>query len=474
MAEHVAGIEWPVMHTHMRGVHMCTRPISITLDVMEETERQEDSARVGGRVAATGATWWIISGTPRVVELATTGSVLGRSGAEHDAIAFEDPRMSRAHARIAYAPGWELTDLGSRNGTFLDGAVVAPSERRSLHDGDLVRLGNTVGVFRTYVTEAIDRARDSAFPGWSLAARAVRARVEFLQSAGGHVLVHGETGVGKERVSRAIAGPRVVVVNCAELRRDLVRSELFGHVRGAFSGAATSHTGLVEAAAGGALFFDEIGELPLDAQADLLRFLEDGSYRPVGANTVARSDARVIAATNRDLDHEASTGRFRRDLLARLRMSNLPLELPALTDRREDVIAWASHFVHEAVGRDPTWSPGAVECLALYGWPDNLRELRGVVRGILEARGGEVERTIEATELPGKLVEHRRLLREAREPGGVVVRDGEPTAGEVAAALGATGGNMKAAAQALGIDRRKLYRLCEQHGLNIETFRKGE
>jgi transcriptional regulator with GAF, ATPase, and Fis domain len=205
-----------------------------------------------------------------------------------------------------------------------------------------------------------------------------------------------------------------VAQNCGELTPELARSELFGHVQEAFSGARHAKAGLVDAAGEGALFLDEIGELALDVQADLLRFLEDGTYRPVGGQRTLHSGARVVTATNVDLDHAVGGNRFRRDLLARLRASNAPLELPALRDRREDIPGWAQRFVREAgVSVETLWTAGALECLILYPWPDNLRELRGVVRDLV-ANAAPLPWPTER--LPAQLHEHRAALRAPGEP----------------------------------------------------------
>src|SRR5690606_39165419 len=216
----------------------------------------------------------------------------------------------------------------------------------------------------TVTTAVADEHTDAAeFPGVSSVAAQVRQRIRQLTDGTGHVLILGETGTGKERVARAIGATTrsLVPQNCAELSHELARSELFGHVRGAFRGATTSRVGLVELANEGALFLDEVGELALDVQAELLRFLEDGHYRPVGATELRHSSARVIAATNVDLDQAVARGGFRRDLLARLRASNRPLELPPLRERRDDIHGWSIRFLREVIGDEvpiTPWSPG--------------------------------------------------------------------------------------------------------------------
>jgi len=296
------------------------------------------------------------------------------------------------------------------------------------------------------------------------------------------VLILGETGTGKERVARRIgrgASPRPFIPqNCAEVTADLARSELFGHVRGAFSGAATSKEGLVDAARDGTLFLDEVGELPLEVQADLLRFLEDGTYRPVGATDLRSSTCRIVAATNVDLEAAVGAGGFRRDLLARLRASNAPLVLPPLRERREDILGWARLFLDEVCQPETPvelWTSGAAECLVLYPWPENLRELRGVMRSLVEMAP---RWPLDSNALPEKIQAHRRKLRASGggppEPVAGPTGVAEPTREVIEHALVSTDGRMRAASALLGVDRRKLYRLCEKLDINISSYRNGE
>ena len=321
---------------------------------MADTELREDSARAPAEGPRSNALLRLLRATTAgtVVGIDPRGVTIGRaSEASALDVGVADRAMSSRHARIALEGGeWALHDLGSRNGGFVDGVPLSPGGSVTLEHGAVIRLGDTLAVFCVGALERDDEATTPEFPGVSRVAADVRRRVRALRDGAGHVLVLGETGTGKERVARAIgeAGRAFVPQNCAELSRELARSELFGHVRGAFSGATSNRTGLVELANEGALFLDEVGELALDVQAELLRFLEDGCYRPVGATELRHSSARVIAATNVDLDEAVRKGTFRRDLLARLRASSRPLELPALRDRREDVYDWSLRFLQEA------------------------------------------------------------------------------------------------------------------------------
>jgi transcriptional regulator with GAF, ATPase, and Fis domain len=193
-------------------------------------------------------------------------------------------------------------------------------------------------------------------------------------------LIQGESGVGKELVARAIASvqPKFVIVNCSAIPENLFESELFGHIRGAFTGATADRIGLFESAADGALFLDEIGDMPLSMQTKLLRALQDGEIRPVGANRPRQVSVRVIAATNRDLKKEIAAGRFREDLYYRLNV--IPIRIPPLRDRREDIPDLIQHFVS-------MYSPGIVPeiqdnvkgMLLSYSWPGNIRELENII-----------------------------------------------------------------------------------------------
>jgi transcriptional regulator with GAF, ATPase, and Fis domain len=212
------------------------------------------------------------------------------------------------------------------------------------------------------------------------------------------VLIEGETGTGKEVVASAVhrlssrSSKPLVILNCAAIPEALLEAELFGHTRGAFTGAVTARTGRIEAAHGGTLFLDEIGELPLAVQAKLLRFLECGEIQRVGENEITRVDVRVIAATHRDLEQRVVDGAFRLDLYHRLAV--FPIEVPALRERPEDLPALAEHLLVRLGADAPrkSLSPGALEALADFNWPGNVRELAHVLERavILSADAPEI------------------------------------------------------------------------------------
>ncbi len=289
------------------------------------------------------------------------------------------------------------------------------------------------------------------------------------------VLVTGESGVGKELVAHAVhrasarAQERIVAVDCCTLQETLFESELFGHERGAFTGADRRKPGLIEAAAGGTLFLDEIGDISPALQAKLLRVLETGRFRRLGGTADLRADARIVAATNRDLPRLVRQGQFRADLYYRL--STFVIEVPPLRERAEDIPQLVQHFAaRRARGAQPvTFAEATWTHLLRYGWPGNVRELRNVVERavLLAARTGRVE--------PHHLPRFEGELdigagvggAGAQGPAGLL--DGEPTLDEIesrylALLLQRYDGNRRKVAEVLGVSERTAYRMLERHG----------
>ena len=222
------------------------------------------------------------------------------------------------------------------------------------------------------------------------------------------MLVHGETGTGKELVARAIhsqskrASKAIVCVNCAAIPETLIESELFGYEKGAFTGANANRIGLIEAADGGTLFPDEIGELPLEAQARLLRFIQEDEIRRIGAVESSKVDVRLICATHRDLKEMAHNGRFREDLYYRINV--MKLELPPLRERGKDILEIAETLLKqrcEALGRPLLkFSPKAIQAITTYVWPGNIRELENAVeRAVILCEGEEIDNAVSYTHL---------------------------------------------------------------------------
>ncbi|HEY8926357.1 MAG TPA: sigma-54 dependent transcriptional regulator [Polyangia bacterium] len=306
------------------------------------------------------------------------------------------------------------------------------------------------------------------------------------------VLVTGESGSGKELVARAIhthsprAGEPFVPVNCTALSESLLESELFGHTRGAFTGAVASKRGLFEMADGGTLFLDEIGDMGPKMQAQLLRTLQDGEVRPVGGAESIKVDVRLVCATNRDLEAEVKAGKFREDLYFRINV--VTIKLPPLRDRPGDIPILVAHFLAKLGRRDgrapATMSSEALQVLAHYQWPGNVRELENAIdRAVAVAKDG----VILPSDLPPEIGLRRRpgaggAATDATSPGatpppksgaagsGASLIDDRPSLAElerryIDLVLAECGGNKKKAAERLGIDRRTLYRALERTGV---------
>ena len=298
------------------------------------------------------------------------------------------------------------------------------------------------------------------------------------------VLVQGESGTGKELIARGIhdasarSGRRFVAVNCGALPHDLVESELFGHAKGAFTGAATAKAGLFEEAGGGTIFLDEIGDLPLTVQVKLNRVLQEKELRRVGENTPVKVDARVITATHRDLKAEAAAGRFREDLYYRLNVFSI--RAPPLRDRREDIPLLAGHFLEKfaRVHHRPIagFEPAALALLSASAWPGNVRELENVVERAVALASGQ---QITALDLPAEL----RAAPKASPPAAVMVqlpyRDAVDLARDrvsrdyLVALLIEFGGNVSRAAERAGMERESLHRLLKRHSVRSEDY-KGD
>ena len=292
-----------------------------------------------------------------------------------------------------------------------DAAAVAVKNARALEEAESLR--RALQLERDYLREEVRHGGSfGEILGRSQALQRVLRDVDTVAATETSVLILGESGTGKELVARAIhqRSPRadkpLVKVNCGSIPRELFESEFFGHVRGSFTGAVRDRIGRFQLANGGTLFLDEIGEIPLDLQAKLLRVLQEGEFERVGDATARRVNVRVVAATNRDLQHEIAEGRFRLDLFYRLGV--FPIVMPPLRDRREDIPDLVSHFVrqccerlHVAVPRLPVRE---LDRARDYDWPGNIRELQNAVeRGVILARGGALELPLPARVPPSRV-----------------------------------------------------------------------
>lgn len=321
--------------------------------------------------------------------------------------------------------------------------------------------------------------------GNSPAMRRLSDSLEKLDGQRWPVLILGETGTGKEVVARQVhergtAGP-FVVVDCSAIPPSLMESELFGSMRGAFTGAAASRTGLIEAAHNGTAFFDEVGELPLELQAKLLRVIQEKEFRPVGATHSKHSDFRVIAATNRDLAAEVERAAFRSDLYFRLKV--VTLRVPPLRDRREDIPDLVAHFLSR-YGQLHSVTPEAMRNLLAYDWPGNVRELENCVQHMVAVTSGPL---LHLHDMPSTIFNRVRLTAspllgmaaaagasaapetdnahsgEGMEQGESILPLIELEKREILKAMRITRGDRGAAAHLLGIGRTTLYRKLKEY-----------
>jgi len=284
------------------------------------------------------------------------------------------------------------------------------------------------------------------------------------------VLIHGASGAGKEMLARAIhkGGRRAerpfVAVNCAAIPEALLESELFGHRKGAFTGAAYDHKGLFQSADGGTIFLDEIGDMPLALQAKLLRTLQDREVRPVGATQSVPVDVRIISATHRDLEARVKSGEFREDLYYRLNV--VSFRLPALAERREDIVPLANHFLHEVSGRYGkhvrSFAPEALELLIAAPWPGNVRQLQNVIEQAVALATGSI---VTATLVQSALKSEPAKLTPLDEAKRAFERD------YLVRLLRLTGGNVTRAARMAQRNRTEFYKLLERHQLQPAMFK---
>ncbi|MEL6216094.1 MAG: sigma 54-interacting transcriptional regulator, partial [Pseudomonadota bacterium] len=284
------------------------------------------------------------------------------------------------------------------------------------------------------------------------------------------VLITGESGTGKELLARAIhrASSRsdkpFVAINCSAMAENLLESELFGHAKGAFTGATTEHKGLFQAANGGTLLLDEIGDMPMRLQVKLLRVLQENQVRPVGSTESIDVDVRVLSATHRDLADMMSTGQFREDLYYRLNVVNI--EMPPLEERREDIPLLVAHFRRQLAEQGDSerrvYAPEALELLVMAKWPGNIRQLFNVVRQNVALAGSPV---ISAELVRSALGDHGERL-----PSFSDARD-EFTRNYLSQILQITGGNVSQAARLAKRNRTDFYKLLARHDLNPDAFK---
>ena len=314
--------------------------------------------------------------------------------------------------------------------------------------------------------------------------REVMAQVEHVAASETRVCIRGETGTGKELIARTLheksprhAGP-FISLNCAAIPAELMESELFGHEKGSFTGAAARHVGKFEQAHRGTLFLDEIGDMPLPMQAKLLRVLEEGEIERVGGDRPFAVDVRVVVATHRNLEEQVRQGTFREDLYHRVFV--FPVVLAPLRERREDIRVLAEHFVRQLDEQNHwkprTLSPGAIEALERYAWPGNVRELRNVIeRVLLLAMGDSVEAATVERALPQGAGAMGAAGAGAAEATGALAERVEAFEREtLLAELKRNRHHMTNTAKALGLERSHLYKKCQQLGIDLRAVRQAE
>ena len=317
--------------------------------------------------------------------------------------------------------------------------------------------------------------------------RRVMAQIERVAASESRVCIYGETGTGKELVARTLhekshrAGGPFVALNCAAVPAELIESELFGHEKGSFTGAAQRHTGKFEQAHRGTLFLDEIGDMPSAMQAKLLRVLEEGEVERIGADKPTHVDVRVVVATHRNLEQLVETGTFRRDLYHRVVV--FPVELPPLRQRCEDLPVLVEHFARQVSAQNGwkpvPFSPSAIDALKEYSWPGNIRELRNVVERLLLLADGEVDSEAVALALPALQRANSSILSPGQsnpatacsEPLAQRVQDFERAT--VLAELERNHRNVTQTARALGLERSHLYKKCQQLGIDLQAGRES-
>lgn len=342
-------------------------------------------------------------------------------------------------------------------------------DRRSVRDRLLVQFSGVLETHRLRERLELSLRR---IVGHSPQVRFLYRFIEKAAVSNGSVLIRGESGTGKELVARAIAAPQLkfLVVNCSAIPENLFESELFGHVRGAFTGANNDRTGLFEEASGGCLFLDEIGDMPSNVQTKLLRALQEGEIRPVGSNLVRKVSVRILAATNRHLEQEIQAGRFREDLFYRINV--LPISVPPLRERREDIPDLIHHFLnlYANPGNPPDLSPEAWKALENWHWPGNVRELENVVhRAVALMENNHI--TLREIALPFNSSHHAldtsQDYRSFRE--GLLAQE----RAFLSEALRRHGGSATRAAEALGLSRTAFHNRAARIGLDLRVVRQS-
>jgi transcriptional regulator with GAF, ATPase, and Fis domain len=416
----------------------------------------------------------VVDGPGRGQRASVRGGAIRIGTAPGNELRLSDPTVSRLHCEIRVRPdGMTLRDRGSTNGTFVGGVRLRDAD---VPAGTLVRVGSTtlrieVGDEPAFV-DVSPRSELGELVGSSLEMRRVYAVLERIAPTDTTLLIEGETGTGKDVVARSLhaasrraKGP-FVPIDCGAIPENLIESELFGHVRGAFSGAIGDRKGVFEEADGGTLFLDEIGEMPLSLQPKLLRAIETRTIRRVGSSAARPVDVRLCAATNRQLALCVNEGTFREDLYYRLAV--VEVTLPPLRARPEDVPALAQHFYRRLAPGSGDLPPEFLARLAARSWPGNVRELRNFIERsvslgfVTQAAGGGAARAARAAAKADveSLIPLHLPLKDARQAWTESFEEIY-----LRTLLKKTGGNVTRAAELAGVSRRFLQRLAARLGI---------
>jgi len=424
----------------------------------------------------------IVSGPLQGKEFVVNKEVFTIGSGEHNDLALQDTTISKRHCEIAVDQnGYQIRDLGSTNGTVVQGVNVSSA---CLTPGAEIQLGKTRLVFCPLQESSdIPLSRNEAFGnalGRSVAMRRVFHLAETYAPTDATIMISGETGTGKEVLAEEIhrhsarRSKPFIVIDCAAMAKDLIESELFGHVKGAFTGANADRMGAFEAADGGTVFLDEIGDLSPDLQPKLLRVLEKREIRRVGCNRLRKIDVRIICATNRTLAIEVNEGRFREDLYYRL--SVVQMELPPLRRRKEDVPILVRKFLADLHGadamKDVAHFDQTMDVLKRHDWPGNVRELRNLIEVAFYSERRPVD--LSAFLSLGNLRTNRRTAeaepaiaadKPFKDAKNDLIEHFEK--GYLQDLLARNSNNISRSAREAGIERAYLQRLVRKYGLKV-------
>jgi transcriptional regulator with GAF, ATPase, and Fis domain len=431
----------------------------------------------------------VIKGAQRGTEFVIASDVIRIGKAPENDLVLADESVSRVHFEIVRdAKGYLVRDLKSTNGTFLDSAEIKEAYLRA---GSVIAVGATELKFTPFEEriEILPSEKESLgqMVGKSPAMREIFGLVEKIAPTDATVLIEGETGTGKDVIARTLheLSPRAdkafVVVDCGAVAGTLIESELFGHEKGAFTGAVAARQGAFELASGGTVFLDELGELSLDLQPKLLRVLEQREFRRVGGQKTLKVDLRVIAATRKDLRSEVEKGKFREDLYFRLNV--VPITAPALRERREDIPLLIDSMLSKlAPEAGIELSEATRAALMAHDWPGNVRELRNVIERAL-ALGADPGMLVSplGTDVAAAAAKGLVGIRDGMEfEAGVSFRDTKEKWNELferrylAWLIKRAEGNISKAARDADMDRKYLHKLLRKYGITAQGSEDDE